>query len=49
VLEYRRPIDLEERVELAVDVDRLWLLVGDEVRSAAWLDPEGAGDAEQLS
>lgn len=48
VLEYRRPIDLGERVELAVDGDHVWLVVGDDVRSAAWLDPEGARDPEQL-
>jgi acyl-ACP thioesterase len=35
VLEYRKPIDLGERVELAHDGDRLWLVVGGEVRAAA--------------
>ncbi len=48
VLEYRKPIDLGERVELALDGDHLWLVVEGEVRSAAWLDPEGARDPEQL-
>jgi acyl-ACP thioesterase len=37
VLEYRRPIDLGERVELAVDGDHLWLVVGGDVRAAAAL------------
>jgi acyl-ACP thioesterase len=49
VLEYRRPIDLGERVEVAVDGGHLWLLVHGEVRSAARLDPEGARDPEQLA
>ena len=49
VLEYRKPIDLGERVELAVDGDHLWLVVDGEVRSAAWLDPDGARDPEQLA
>jgi acyl-ACP thioesterase len=49
VLEYRKPIDLGERVELAVDGDHLWLLVDGDVRSAAWLDPDGARDPEQLA
>jgi acyl-ACP thioesterase len=49
VLEYRKPIDLGERVELAVDGDLLWLVVGGEVRSAARLDPERATDPEQFS
>lgn len=35
VLEYRKPIDLGERVELAHDGDLLWLVVGGEVRAAA--------------
>jgi acyl-ACP thioesterase len=35
VLEYRRPIDLGEPVELAVDGDRLWLTVAGETRAAA--------------
>jgi acyl-ACP thioesterase len=38
VLEYRRPIDLGEHVELAVDGDLLWLVVGGEVRAAAQVD-----------
>jgi acyl-ACP thioesterase len=49
VLEYRKPIDLGERVELAVDGNLLWLVVGGDVRSAARLDPEGAREAEQLA
>jgi len=49
VLEYRRPIDLGERVEIAHDDRHLWLVVGGEVRSAARLDPDGAADAEQLA
>jgi acyl-ACP thioesterase len=49
VLEYRKPIDLGERVGLAVDGDHLWLVVDGEVRSAAWLDPDGARDPEQLA
>lgn len=49
VLEYRRPIDLGEPVELVRDDDLLWLAVGGEVRSAARLDPEGASHAEQLA
>jgi acyl-ACP thioesterase len=47
MLEYRRPIDLGETVRVAHDGNLLWLLVGDEVRSAAWLDPEGAREPEQ--
>ena len=35
VLEYRRPIDLGERVELAHDGDLLWLVVAGEVRASA--------------
>ena len=35
VLEYRKPIDLGERVELAADGFHLWLVVGGEVRAAA--------------
>jgi acyl-ACP thioesterase len=46
VLEYRRPVDLDERVELQTDGDLLWLTVAGEVRSAARLDPEGARDPE---
>ena len=49
VLEYRKPVDLGERVELAVDGDHLWLVVDGDVRSAAWLDPDGARDPEQLA
>jgi acyl-ACP thioesterase len=49
VLEYRKPVDLGERVELAVDGDHLWLVVDGDVRSAAWLDPDGARDPEQLT
>ncbi len=46
VMEYRRPIDLGERVRLAHDGALLWLVVAGEVRSAARLDPEGAPEAE---
>ena len=35
VLEYRRPIDLGEPVELAVDHDHLWLTVAGEARAVA--------------
>lgn len=49
VLEYRKPIDLGERVELAVDGNLMWLVVGGDVRSAARLDPEGPREAEQLA
>ena len=35
VLEYRKPIDLGEPVELAVAGDMLWLVVGGEARAAA--------------
>ncbi len=49
VLEYRKPIDLGERVEIAVDGGSLWLVVDGEVRSAARLDPEGARDPEHLA
>ena len=49
VLEYRKPIDLGERVELACDGDHLWLVVAGEVRSASRLDPDGARDPEQLA
>jgi len=34
IMEYRKPIDLGERVELAHDGDLLWLVVGGEVRAA---------------
>ena len=49
MLEYRKPIDLGERVELAVDGDHLWLVVDGDVRSAARLDPDGAREPEQLA
>jgi acyl-ACP thioesterase len=39
VLEYRKPIDLGERVELAHDGELLWLVVGGEVRAAAAILP----------
>jgi acyl-ACP thioesterase len=48
ILEYRKPIDLGEPVELRRDGDLAWLVVGGEARSAARLDPEGARDPEQL-
>ena len=35
VLEYKKPIDLGERVELAVDGDAMWIVVGGETRAAA--------------
>jgi len=35
VLEYRRPIDLDEPVEVAVDGDHLWLSVAGEARAVA--------------
>jgi acyl-ACP thioesterase len=35
VLEYRKPIDLGETVELVHAGDRLWLAAGDDVRAAA--------------
>jgi len=37
VLEYRRPIDLEDRVELAAEDRRAWLVVAGETRAAASL------------
>jgi acyl-ACP thioesterase len=37
-LEYRRPIDLGEPVELVEDGRSLWLVVGDDVRAAARYD-----------
>jgi acyl-ACP thioesterase len=37
VMEYRKPIDLGERVELAHDGEHLWLVVDGEVRAAAIL------------
>lgn len=48
VLEYRKPIDLGERVRIAHDGSMLWLLVDGEVRSAARLDPDGAREPEQM-
>lgn len=38
-LEYRKPIDLGEPVELALDGDALWLVVDGDVRAAAILQP----------
>jgi acyl-ACP thioesterase len=35
VMEYRRPIDLGERVQIACDGDMLWLVAGGELRAAA--------------
>jgi acyl-ACP thioesterase len=49
VLEYRKPIDLGERVELARDGHLAWLVVDGEARSAARLDPQGVADPEQLA
>jgi acyl-ACP thioesterase len=49
VLEYRKPIDLGERVELAVDGNLLWLVAGGEARSAARLDPHGAADPDEAA
>jgi acyl-ACP thioesterase len=37
LLEYRRPIDLDERVDLAVEDGRAWLVVGGETRASASL------------
>lgn len=37
VLEYRRPIDVEDEIEVAVDGDALWLMAADGVRAAAIL------------
>jgi acyl-ACP thioesterase len=48
-LEYRQPIDLGEPIELIDERDGVWLVAGGEVRSAAWLDPDGAREREQLS
>ena len=48
-LEYRQPVDLDERVVLVEEGETLWLVADGEVRSAARLDPEGAGEAEQLA
>jgi acyl-ACP thioesterase len=49
VLEYRKPIDLGEEVEVVTSGDTSWLVAGGEVRSAARLDPEGAGEADELA
>ncbi|HEY0415250.1 MAG TPA: acyl-ACP thioesterase domain-containing protein [Gaiellaceae bacterium] len=49
VLEYRRPIDLGDEVTLVEAGTSLWLVVDGDVRSAARLDPEGAGETEQLA
>lgn len=49
VLEYRKPIDLGEPVEIVQSGQLAWLVVAGEVRSAARLDPDGAGEAEQLA
>jgi acyl-ACP thioesterase len=49
ILEYRKPIDLGEQVEIVVDGEDARLVVAGEVRSAARLDPEGARDPEQLA
>jgi len=38
VIEYRRPLDLGDPLELRRTGDALWFLVGDEVRAAAILD-----------
>jgi acyl-ACP thioesterase len=48
-LEYRQPIDLGEPVGLVEDGTAVWLVSAGEVRSAARLDPDGAGEAEQLA
>ena len=39
VLEYRRPVDLGERVELAVDGENMWIVVGGETRAAVAILP----------
>jgi acyl-ACP thioesterase len=44
VLEYRRPIDRGEDVQLAADGERLWLVVGGEVRAAAGLSSRAGAD-----
>jgi acyl-ACP thioesterase len=49
ILEYRKPIDLGEQVEVVVDGEDARLVVAGEVRSAARLDPEGARDPEQVA
>ena len=49
VLEYRKPIDLGERVQIAHDGELMWLVVDGEARSAARLDPDGARKPEQLA
>jgi acyl-ACP thioesterase len=48
-LEYRRPIDLGEPLELVEDGTAAWLVAGGEVRSAARFDPDGAREAEQFA
>jgi acyl-ACP thioesterase len=48
-LEYRRPVDLGEPIELVEEGDAVWLVARGEVRSAARLDPEGAREPEQLT
>jgi acyl-ACP thioesterase len=48
-LEYRQPIDLGEAVQLVEGRDMLWLVVGDEIRSALRLDPHSAREPEQLA
>ena len=45
-VEYRRPIDRGDEVLLAHAANLAWLVVGDEARSAARLDPEGARETE---
>jgi acyl-ACP thioesterase len=49
VLEYRKPIDLGEPVEIVQSGHLAWLVAGGEVRSAARLDPDGAAEAEELA
>lgn len=49
VLEYRKPIDLGEQVEIVQSGQLAWLVAAGDVRSAARLDPEGAAHAEQLA
>jgi len=49
VLEYRKPIDLGEQVEIVQNGRLAALVVAGEVRSVARLDPDGAAEAEQLA
>jgi acyl-ACP thioesterase len=49
VLEYRKPIDLGEQVEIVHNGQLASLVVAGELRSVARLDPEGAAEAEQLA